>query len=190
MHRKTLLTLVSTAIVIAAIASYLLPGESQSLKRLQSLASGEMVGMEIYQKAKTPPSTMFEGEDGVEIGLRELRGRVTLVNFWATWCAPCVEEMPSLSRLQASIGGENFQIAVISIDRGGYEVIEPFLERLGVTNLPSYLDRSNRLTIEVGAIGLPTTLLLDKDGQIVGRMVGPAAWDSEDAARLVAALID
>ena len=149
-----------------------------------------MVGMEIYQRAKAPPDTRFEDKNGNEMGLRDFRGRVTLVNFWATWCAPCVEEMPSLSRLQASIGGEDFRIAIISIDRDGYEVIEPFLESLGVTNLASYLDRSNRLTIEVGAIGLPTTLLLDKDGRIVGRMVGPAKWDSEDAARLVGALIE
>ena len=190
MQRNTLLALVVTAIVIAAVASYLLPIDSQSPRRLQGLARGEMVGMEIYQKAKTPPDTRFEDESGNEMGLRDLKGRVTLVNFWATWCAPCVEEMPSLSRLQAAIGGEDFQIVLISIDREGYKVIEPFLEGLGVTNLASYLDRSNRLTIEVGAIGLPTTLWLDKDGRIVGRLIGPAEWDSEDASRLVSALID
>jgi thiol-disulfide isomerase/thioredoxin len=188
LQRISLISLVVTAIVIAAAASYLLPTDSQSLRRLEGFDSGEMAGMEIYEKAKTPPDTRFEDKNGNEMELRDLRGRVTLVNFWATWCAPCLEEMPSFSRLQASIGGKDFQIVVISIDRDGYEVIEPFLRDLGVTNLPSYLDRSNRLTIEVGAIGLPTTLLLDKEGRIVGRMIGPAQWDSEDAIRLIAAL--
>lgn len=188
MQRKALLALVATAILIAAGASYLLSGESQSQKRLQNLANGQMAGMEIYDSIRTPPETKFEDASGREFGLSEFAGRVTLVNFWATWCAPCIKEMPSLLRLQESAGGSDFQIVLVSIDRQGYEVIVPFLDELGVTNLPSYLDRSNRLTIEVGAIGLPTTLLLNKDGAIVGRMVGPAEWDSADAIRLISAL--
>lgn len=164
-------------------------GDSQSPEALRKLAQGEMVGMEIFDEPKISPTTAFHDADGRDIRLGDLKGQVTLVNFWATWCAPCIKEMPSLSRLQATLGSEDFQIAVVSIDREGFEVTEPFLENLGVQNLTSYLDHSTRLTIEVGAIGLPTTILLNRNGEIVGRTIGPANWDSKDAKRLISALM-
>lgn len=177
------------AILIAFVTSYLVQGDSQSPEALRKLAQGEMVGMEIFDEPKISPTTAFHDADGRDIRLGDLKGQVTLVNFWATWCAPCIKEMPSLSRLQATLGSEDFQIAVVSIDREGFEVTEPFLANLGVQNLTSYLDRSTRLTIEVGAIGLPTTILLNRNGEIVGRTIGPANWDSKDAKRLISALM-
>lgn len=192
MQRKTLSALVILAIVSAAAASYLLPFDSQSPEQeaLRARAIGAMSGMEILQDPRPVPATEIEDATGEPMKLADLAGRVSLVNFWATWCAPCIEEMPTLSRLQDRIGGEDFQVVIVSIDREGYKAIRPFLKDLGISNLESLLDRSNRLTIEVGAIGLPTTLLLNQNAQIVGRMIGPAEWDSDEAVRLIETLID
>ena len=116
--------------------------------------------------------------------MADKRGRVVLLNFWATWCLPCVREMPSLYRLQAKFEKSVFEVVLISQDRDP-GLIEPFYERLGLDNMAIYHDPRSRLARELAIIGMPTTLLIDREGNEIGRVVGAAEWDSPAALKLI-----
>ena len=131
-----------------------------------------------------PPET-FAALDGAPVRLADFRGRVVLLNFWATWCAPCVREMPSLDRLQAALEDRGLAVLAVSIDRGGATVIRPFAKRLGLERLGLYHDDKGALFKALGVTGLPTTFLIDRRGQIVGAYPGPAEWDVPEARALI-----
>lgn len=131
------------------------------------------------------PELAFKAASGEATSLRAFRGRVVLLNVWATWCVPCRIEMPTLDRLQASLGGETFIVLALSVDRGGVERIRPFFAEIGIANLDIYVDPTARAVRTLGIPGLPTTLLLDRDGQELARVVGPAEWDSEDIQAVI-----
>ena len=122
--------------------------------------------------------------DGKAMTLADFRGRVVLVNFWATWCGPCVAEMPSLDRLEATLGGPNFIVLTISEDRDP-GVIEPFFVQHGLKRLGRYHDPGGALSRAFKVRGLPTSVLIDRDGEVAGRIEGPAEWDSPDALALI-----
>ncbi len=126
----------------------------------------------------------FNDAQGRAVTLADKRGRVVLMNFWATWCLPCVREMPSLDRLQAKFDKSVFEVVLISEDRDP-AVIEPFFNRLGLTAMAAYHDPRSSLSRQLAVIGLPTTLLIDQGGLEVGRVVGPAEWDSPEALALI-----
>lgn len=134
-----------------------------------------------------PPDVVFQDGEGVQRTLAEWRGRVVLVNLWATWCVPCREEMPALDRLQAALGGPDFEVVAISIDRGDEARPRAFLDEIGVKNLALYHDPTGRLSVQFGAFGLPTSILLGREGEILGRLVGPAEWDAPEAQTLIRA---
>jgi len=131
------------------------------------------------------PLASFEDLEGARVRLADFRGRVVLLNFWATWCAPCIREMPSLDRLQAALGGEGLLVAAVSIDRGGRGVVVPFAAKLGIANMRLYLDTRSVLARAFGLSGLPTSFLIDGRGRIVGAITGPAEWDTPEAIALV-----
>lgn len=131
------------------------------------------------------PSIAFLDPDGRPIKLDAYRGSLVLLNVWATWCAPCVKELPSLDRLQAAIGSDRFRVVLVSVDRKGLEVAAPFLTGLGLTNLRTGADPKSELARALGATGLPTSVLLGPDGRIVGRLLGDAEWDSPAAKALL-----
>ncbi|ODS01407.1 hypothetical protein AUC69_06970 [Methyloceanibacter superfactus] len=114
---------------------------------------------------------------------------MVLLNIWATWCVPCREEMPQLNALQADLGGADFEVVAINIDKGGAEKARTFLEETKATDLALYTDPSGKLFSKLKAVGMPTTLLLDPQGKEIGRLVGPADWASPEAKRLVEAAI-
>ncbi len=123
------------------------------------------------------PELSFAARDGSPTRLADFRGHWLLVNLWATWCAPCVREMPSLDRLQATIG-DRLTILAVSQDRGGAPVVAPFLEQLRLASLRIYLDPKGALGQGLGARGLPTTFLLDDEGRVRAQLEGAAEWDS------------
>lgn len=141
--------------------------------------------------APTPaPSIAFLDPDGRPIKLDAYRGSLVLLNVWATWCAPCVKELPSLDRLQAALGGSRFRVVLVSVDRKGLQVAAPFLERLGIANLRTAADPKSELARALGAVGLPTSVLLDAEGRIVGKMLGDAEWDSPAAKAMLLHFIE
>lgn len=119
----------------------------------------------------------FTDAEGRRLGLAGFRGRTVLLNIWATWCAPCREEMPALDRLQAELGGPAFEVVALSIDRGGADAVRAFYEKVGIANLAVYIDRPNASGRALRVVGIPTTLLMDRDGREIGRAVGPVEWD-------------
>ncbi len=125
--------------------------------------------------------------DGEEraLTLGDFEGRVLLVNFWASWCAPCKAEMPSLDRLEAEMGGEDFQVVAVSVDEGGLPAVDRFYSMLGLENLETYLDPTGKFANALKLTALPTTVLVDRDGRALGALVGPAEWDSPEAKALI-----
>jgi thiol-disulfide isomerase/thioredoxin len=103
-----------------------------------------------------------------------------LLNIWATWCAPCREEMPALDRLQAELGGERFQVIPISVDVQGVAIARKFYAEVGIKALPLYVDPSAKAAFTLDAAGLPATLLLDREGREIGRHLGAVKWDSAE----------
>jgi len=139
----------------------------------------------VHGSPRTVPDFSFIDADGETRTLADWRGKLLLVNIWATWCAPCKEEMPALDRLEAKLGGDNFAVLPISVDRGGLQKPRGFLDEIGADNLPLLLDETARLNFKLEVMGLPATLIIDEQGREVARMIGPAEWDSPEAiARL------
>jgi thiol-disulfide isomerase/thioredoxin len=131
------------------------------------------------------PELTFFDEAGNEVMLADFAGDVVVLNLWATWCAPCRREMPSLDRLQAALGEDGLRVIALSLDRGDVAKVRAFFEELEIANLAIYRDPQARAGRELGAPGLPTTIVIDRTGQEVGRLLGPAEWDSEEALALL-----
>jgi thiol-disulfide isomerase/thioredoxin len=138
---------------------------------------------------KPVPEIAFVDGAGKEVSLADFQGEVVVLNLWATWCAPCRHEMPSLDRLQARFGGNGLEVIALSLDRGDVGKVREFYDELGITSLAIYHDPDGRAGRELGAPGLPTTILIDRSGQEVGRLLGPAEWDSEEAIAVIEALV-
>jgi thiol-disulfide isomerase/thioredoxin len=151
---------------------------------------GTMGQFTVITPLRPAPLVPMRGPGGKVIDLSAYRGRVVLLNFWATWCAPCIREMPSLDMLHERLGGTSFAVVAVSIDRAGYDRITPFLARIRVTKLNVYLDKSSKLYRKFGVQALPTTFVIDHKGLVRGYLEGPAEWDSEAARALIRFYID
>ena len=144
----------------------------------------------VYASApETLPEISFADDSGQTRNLADWKGKVVLLNLWATWCAPCKQEMPSLDRLQAALGGNDFAVVPVSLDRGSADGPRKYLASNKLANLPLFLDATGGLAGKVGAIGLPASLILDRDGHEVARLLGPAEWDSSAAQDVIRAVI-
>lgn len=166
------------------------PPASPEATGLAALARGKMSSFVAKEAPRALPEVSFQDASGAERSLEDWRGKVVLLNLWATWCAPCREEMPALDRLQARLGGEEFEVVAASIDKGEADKPREFLENHDIANLALYHDPSGRLGTTLNAYGMPTTLLIDRQGREIGRLVGPAEWDSPEAVALVEAVIE
>jgi len=131
-----------------------------------------------------PPKTKFTTADGQTLTLESLRGKVVLVNIWATWCPPCIKELPSLDRLQASRGGEDFQVVTISIDKTKSEPANYFSKH-GIVNLTPWHDGTFGIPGELALRGYPTTVIYSPAGREIAILAGEAEWDSPEALSLI-----
>ena len=156
-----------------------------------SLATGDpFAALGVTRVTVGVPLAAFDlkGLDGTTVGSQHLTGKVVLLNFWATWCGPCKEEMPSLARLQSQFDSE--QVRVVTVTTDIYpQGIKQFLDHLGIT-LPVLFDEDQELSRRFMVRGLPTTLVIGQDGQVIGRAVGPRAWDSRESIALVRQVLE
>ncbi|MBL8643857.1 MAG: TlpA family protein disulfide reductase [Rhodospirillaceae bacterium] len=127
-----------------------------------------------------PLATVFQDAKGADVTLASFAGKVVVVNFWATWCAPCVKEMPTLNALQRQMGGEKLQVIAISQDREGEKVTAPFIAKNEWKDVAYYTEPKARFARDAQIRGLPTTIILDKTGQEVGRLEGTIDWTRPD----------
>ena len=128
------------------------------------------------------PTVTLANGDGGKVGvLDDLRGKFVLLNVWATWCVPCRKEMPTLDRLQEQLGGPDFEVVALSVDKGGAEAVRRFYDQIGIRRLSVRVAADpDDLLAALGVYGVPTTLLVDRQSRESGRLVGPANWDSKE----------
>ena len=143
----------------------------------------------VFKAPTALPEAEFNDPAGKPISIAAFKGKVVLVNLWATWCVPCRKELPDLDRLQTELGSDRFAVVAISLDRGSPDKPKKLLDDMKLSGLALYHDPSARLGFTWKAVGMPVTLLLDREGREVGRLVGPAEWASDDAKRLIQAAI-
>jgi thiol-disulfide isomerase/thioredoxin len=174
----------SKLVIAAAIA---LPALAVSIQPTRAQAP---TGFAVHDSPKPLPEIQFENDQGEGMSLADFRGKVVLLNFWATWCAPCRREMPTLDRLQAELGGPDFQVVALSLDRKGLPIVQEFYKELGLETLPIYVDESGKAQRALSVLGLPTTLLLDRDGNEIGRLLGPAEWDSSEMVSFIRGYVE
>ena len=153
----------------------------------RELSTGTLAAFVVHPEPRPVGDIDFVDAAQTPLSLADWKGRVVLVNLWATWCGPCREEMPALAELQQQMGSEDFEVVAISLDRQGAEVARPFLENVGAEALELYLDPSTNVLAAFRAVGLPASILIDRTGREIGRMFGPADWASPEALRLIRA---
>jgi thiol-disulfide isomerase/thioredoxin len=165
----------------------------QLMPRLKPLAIGEMAAFQVASTPRPLPMLRFANPDGAQVSLSDFAGRVTLINLWATWCIPCRKEMPALDQLQATLGGQGFEVVAINIDTRNIERPRQWLTEAGITRLAYYADPKavvfQELRAAGKATGMPTTLLVDAKGCELGLLHGAAEWASEDALKLIRAAL-
>ncbi len=157
--------------------------------RAESLPNAAKALVPTDPPAPVPADIVFLGSDGAEHRLADFRGRGMVVNLWATWCVPCVAEMPALSKLAARLGPDDIAVLPLSSDRGGAEAVRRFYQAHDIGALPVLLDPQGAAAHAWGARGIPTTIVIDKGGFERARLEGAADWASEDAARKVLELV-
>ncbi|MES2667821.1 MAG: TlpA disulfide reductase family protein [Pseudomonadota bacterium] len=164
--------------VLAALAMSVLPAPAQARPPFRLRADPQPV--------LSPP---ILDEAGSERRLSDFAGRVILLNIWATWCPPCRTEMPTLDRLQARLGGPDFMVLALCIDADGIGRGRQFYDEIGIANLPLYWADPLRVQLAFAFVGLPTTLLIDRQSREIGRLQGPFNWDSADTAAQIRAVL-
>jgi len=135
------------------------------------------------------PAVSFVDLIGNTVSLSEFTGKIVLVNLWATWCEPCLREMPSLERLQLRLG-EKITVVAVSEDRGGGKTVEPFIDKLELKSIKTYLDPKSTAERAFKVQGLPTTFLIDRKGRVLGRVEGAAEWDSPKLLDILKSFLD
>lgn len=135
------------------------------------------------------PAFTFQDAAGQEMTVADFAGQGLVVNLWATWCPPCVAEMPALAKMAAALAGDRIAVLPLSSDRGGKSVVDAFYQRVGLTGLGVWLDPRGAAARALGARGLPTTVIVDRTGQERARLEGDAAWDRADMIAAVRRLV-
>jgi thiol-disulfide isomerase/thioredoxin len=138
---------------------------------------------------KEAPAAPFLAGGETERTFADFAGQALVVNLWATWCAPCVTEMPALDRLSGEVAGDGIAVLTLSADREGAPVIEAFFAANGIRHLPVMVDRMGKVARALGVPGLPTTILYDRQGRELGRVVGTAEWDAPEAVAFLRACL-
>ena len=170
-----------TALLVAANAAAADPD-------LAALAEGEMRKLSFHETPKPLPEATLTLADGGSKALSDYFGEPIVLNFWATWCAPCREEMPSLDRLQAEMG-DRIEVVTVATGRNAPAGIRRFFEEQGIERLPMLMDPQQELAREMAVLGLPVTVILDAEGREIARLTGGAEWDTPEAKAILEAIL-
>lgn len=195
---RVLLALTGIAVLSAALVMAYREGTSTGAQTAaparNAVNSGNNKATSVFNVHPQPrvlPTIRFADEKERAMTLQDFRGKFVLLNIWATWCPPCRREMPTLDRLQARLGGPDFEVVALSIDQGqqGLYLVQEFYLQSGVKSLGIYMDSSGNASGDLEIVGLPTTLLIDREGREIGRKIGPAEWDSQDIVKLISGYV-
>jgi thiol-disulfide isomerase/thioredoxin len=173
--------------LLVVLYTALMVGANAAGADVAGLRDGDMKKLALHEApVPVPEAVLLDAEDG-EHSLAGFKGKWVVLNFWATWCGPCREEMPSLARLQAAMP----DIAVVPVATGRNSVagIQRFFDEQAITGLPILRDPKSELSRAMAILGLPVTVILNPDGQEVARLIGDAEWDSQSAKAILAALV-
>ncbi len=181
--KKTLAVLLYTGLV--ALANPALA----DLAKAEAMREGDMKKLTFHGTAQPAGTAEFSAFDGSPISLKAYKGKWVLLNFWATWCAPCRKEMPMLSELQTEFGGDDFEVVTIATGRNPPPAMKSFFDEIGIDNLPLYRDPKSGLAREMGVLGLPITVILNPEGEEVARMRGDANWASDNAKDILRTIL-
>ena len=179
--------------ILASLVASVIVAISQPVASAQAVSCTDGAishrGFKVTDPPKPVPDEPIAAGGEKVATLQDYKGKGMVLNFWATWCPPCVKEMPSLSRLQARLAAtkEPIEVVTVSQDRLGEPVVKKYFESTGIANLPHLLDNKTRLGQRLLVPGLPTTVLVDAEGMERARLIGPAEWDSDEMIALVKA---
>lgn len=193
-NRNSLVYVVLLAFIAGGIGIYL-SGDAprkevaESRGGFRDFAVGPMAAFLVKADRPLVPDLTFKDSSGADIKLSKWQGRVVLLNLWATWCAPCRKEMPTLNDVQKQLGSKDFEVVALSVDRKGLEASSAFLKETGADSLGLYVDATTQSLEDLQAFGLPVTLLIDRKGREIGRLLGPAEWNSAEAIALIRSAI-
>ena len=155
----------------------------------KAAVSGDMRKLVFHSTPKPVADVDFTTFDEAPLNLSQWQGKWVVLNFWATWCAPCRKEMPMLSALQEEFGGDDFEVLTIATSRNPPAKMQAFFDEIGVDNLPLHRDPKSMLARQMAVLGLPVTVILNPEGQEVARMTGDADWASDSARAVLRALM-
>lgn len=205
--RRNVIRLVSAGlVVVAAVAIYVtIDGQSNTADAacaaaneraatLDDNAVGQLAAFRVAAESELLSDLAFETPEGEPMTLADFSGRLVLLNFWATWCTPCREEMPSLNQLEAELGGDDFTVLTVSLDTSNTPAgPRDFFSEYAIDELGLYLDPDAGILSDMRVMGLrgglPTTVLVDEDGCMLGVIEGPADWAGPDARNLIEAAL-
>jgi thiol-disulfide isomerase/thioredoxin len=175
-------------LLLAAVPAFF---TTPALARLgPDLLTGTLARFTLAKEPKPLPELAFSDAEDKPIKLADYTGRTVLLNFWATWCAPCVKEMPSLDRLQAEMGKDRFVVLPLSLDGPSKPKVAPFYADRKLANLGIYFDKGKKAMGALDISVLPTSILVDSQGREIGRLEGDADWDKPEALALMKAAVD
>ena len=182
--KKLLLALVYTALASGANIA------AADVAAWESLREGDMKKLVFHAEPKPASDAEFNLADGAGTAtLADYQGKYVLLNFWATWCAPCRKEMPMLADLQTEFGGDRFEVLTLATGRNSPVGIQKFFDEIGVTNLPRHQDPKQAVARDMAVLGLPITVILNPEGEEIARLQGDAVWNSDSAKAILTAIL-
>lgn len=183
--RLVLTVVLYTALALGANTAY---AQNPSYAEISANLTGDMKKLNFHSEPQDISDKAFIDEEGRESNFAAYEGKYVLVNFWATWCAPCRKEMPSLSKLQQEMQSETFEVVTLATGRNSTAAIADFFETINVINLPKFQDPKQKIARDMGILGLPMTVILSPEGKEIARLRGDADWASPEAIAVISAL--
>ncbi|MEM8872373.1 MAG: TlpA disulfide reductase family protein [Pseudomonadota bacterium] len=185
MTRRMLIPLLYLALGLTAIPAQAQQISAETLAQVTDLREGDMRKLVVHDAPKPAGDVPYLTLDGTEHTIAESNGKIRIINFWATWCAPCRHEKPALDTLNKDLNGPDFDVIAIATGRNSPEGIRKFNAELGIETLTTYLDNRSAAARRMGVLGLPVSVVIDRDGNEIARLQGGADWTSDSTRAIM-----